>query len=428
LEIIDRFPDDEKLAAVILTNTVGIDTSESVLAEYQAAFTRFLHKWPNSHFLRRVQVPDDPEELRTLLDSFSTPTQQQRDTASLLAQQIQSGRTPLALLGALLKRTYTEVLIQRAVGPLVAMTPQDGGVGVEVARKALNNDVVADLSAMHVVAELVDAQPLLVAAIDVAFRQVVATEAVARDVAVGADALGRNIAGTWISASSGNPGYFAPVSDIERARVERCARQLEQEIAKHRVVPTPADLTVFGATERQTDISSWDRTIQLAYERGHPLWSDDAITRALARSVGIPSFSTLDLLDVLTDIGRLSPDQVKKAQQDLLARGIADVQLTSDMLITTAVNHGWQTGWAGAALARPEAWTSPADTIQMWIAFIRAVPTERHERVPAWMHLATLGAARTPYVLGPTAARTVISQILSTVVFLTAAQPRIVAG
>jgi len=66
--------------------------------------------------------------------------------------------------------------------------------------------------------------------------------------------------------------------------------------------------------------------------------------------------------------------------------------------------------------------------MQTWIAFIRSTPAEQYVRLPAWTHVATLGAARTPYVLGNTAARTIIAQIISAAVLLIAAQPRLVAG
>jgi hypothetical protein len=410
-------------------NGLGIELSEPVLADYQAAFARFLQTWPDSAYLRQVPFPsDDPDEMRAVLDSFEGPSAEQRAAVSQMANQVQSGRVPLAVIAALFSKTYTETLIQRAVGPLVAMAPHDTLVGVETARAALDSDVVADLSVLHVVAELVDDQADLTTVVDVAHRQVSITEAVARDVSLGADALGRSLAGTWVPSADGNPGYFSPVSEAERARVARCVAQLQQQVTKHRTVPTPAVVTVFGEREHDADLSVWDRTIQLAHERRQPLWADDAVTRALARDSGVAAFSTLDLLTVLSERRRLTSTQLQQAQQTMLERGIADVPLTADMLRRAAVAADWQTGYSGLALARPEAWKDPNDTVQTWIAFIRSASAEQYVRLPSWTHVATLGAARTPYVVGTTAARTIIAQIISTVVFLTADHPTIVAG
>ena len=118
---------------------------------------------------------------------------------------------------------------------------------------------------------------------------------------------------------------------------------------------------------------------------------------------------------------------MQRAARCLVDRGIADVPLTVRTL-GVAADHGWTPGYAGAALARPEAWSNPEATVQTWTGFIRSMPTAAHGTLPSWTHAATFGAARVPYVLGASAARAVVSQILSTVVFVTVMTPTVVAG
>jgi tetratricopeptide (TPR) repeat protein len=429
LRLIDQFPDEERLAAAVLMNGIGIQLSEPVLADYQAAFARFLQTWPHSAALRQVPFPsDDPDKMRAVLDRMSAPSDEERETVTSVAGQVQAGRMPLAVLAAMLHVTYTETLIERAAGLLVAMSLNDTFVGVETARAALDGDVVADLPALHIVAELVDDQPDLAGIVDVAHRQVSVTEAVARDITLGSDALARPKAGTWMPPAGGNPGYFSPVTDAERNRIARCSSQLQQRLARHRTVPNPATVTVLGERTHDTDLAVWDRTVQVANDRRQPLWSDDVVTRTIARDAGVPAFSTLDLLTALAQRGSITAAQMQRARQCLLVRGIADVPLTASALRDAAAADDWQTGYAGAALSRPEAWKNPSETVRTWTAFIRGMPRVSYHRLPSWTYVATFGAARAPYVLGAAAARTIVAQLISTVVFLAASNPAVVAN
>ena len=292
LRFIGQFPDDERLAAAVLMNSVCIDLSAPVVEEYQRAFAWFLASWPDSNLLRQVAIPtEDPDAMRAVLEGMSRPTDDYRRAVEELAGQVRAGRMPLAVLAAAVRISYTEALIDRAAGPLVAMSPgsDENQPGLDAARDALDRDVVADLAALHVVAELIDDQRELAPIIDVSHRSVAVSESVARDVTLGVDALARQRAGTWMPPANGNPGYFAPVTDEERERVTRCSAQLQHRLAVHRTIPDPAAVTVFGERDYDTDLAAWDRPVQLAHDRDQPLWGDDVVTRLLAREAGIPA-------------------------------------------------------------------------------------------------------------------------------------------
>jgi tetratricopeptide (TPR) repeat protein len=431
LRLIDQFRTEERLAAAVLMHAFGIEMSPQVVEDFQRELAWFLQTWPDSQALRTESFPsdDDPDAVRAVLDSMPGPSDEQRKFVLQLADQVQAGRMPLALLAAAVRTTYTEALINRIAGPLVAMSPHanDNELGRAAASGALDHDVVADLAALHIVAELIDDQPDIAAIIDIAHRGVAVAESIAHDITRGAAALARPIVGTWIPPRDGNRSYFSPVADSERERVRRCIAQLQERLATHRTVPDAAAVTVFGEREYDNDLAAWDRSIQSAYDRKQALWSDDLVTRVLARDAGVPAFSTLDLLTALAQRKQITDEQVQRAIRCLVDRGIADVPLSAQTLRDLSSLNGWAPGHAGAALARPEAWANPDATIQTWIDFVRSMPTTAHNMLPAWTHAATLGAVRVPYMLGPPAARMIAARILSTVVLLAAMTPRIVA-
>lgn len=430
LEFIKQFPDDEDLSATILAYLSFVpNLPEPLVAEARAALERFVKRWPNSDALRQVPISgDDAESVRVAMDSMPGPSPEQRQTVNRLVEDVQAGRAPLALLAGLMGRPLTALVISRSIGPLIAVSPQDATVGLETARVSIGQDVVADLAALHLVAELVDDQPALQSALSVAHRQVNITESVARDITNGTDILSRPIAGTWIPAMNGNPGYFSEVTDTERARVARCVAQLNGRLAMHRVVPDATEVTVFDRPIQGSELAVWDRPIQFAFDKRLALWSDDVVTRVCARQAGVRAFSTLDLLRSLSQRDRVTSTQLARALHCMVARGIADVPLTTSLLVGVAADSDWRTSFAGSALSRPQAWTNPDDTLETWIGVITVMPDRLLENIVAWTFAATTGAVRAPYVLGAPAARSVVARLLAAVVYRTAGHPTILAN
>jgi hypothetical protein len=62
----------------------------------------------------------------------------------------------------------------------------------------------------------------------------------------------------------------------------------------------------------------WASALRIVAAHGSALWADDIALRRLARSQGIPSFSTLSLLDAYASIGLVPAGQREEAIRRLI--------------------------------------------------------------------------------------------------------------
>ncbi len=76
--------------------------------------------------------------------------------------------------------------------------------------------------------------------------------------------------------------------------------------------------------------SPWFSVIDLARSRGVALWSDDAALRILARSETVPAFSTLAVLQLLTERGLLSSGERQEVDRSLVRGRVGDMPLLSN--------------------------------------------------------------------------------------------------
>ena len=113
-------------------------------------------------------------------------------------------------------------------------------------------------------------------------------------------------------------------------------------------------------------------SITVALETGLPLWCDDIALRQQARYAGVPAFSLIDLVTVLTRQGTVPA--AAPIVRRLAACHVTDLPLTADDIIAIAGDTAWDVGPAHAALERPAWWEHQgAGWVETWLAIATAV-------------------------------------------------------
>lgn len=100
---------------------------------------------------------------------------------------------------------------------------------------------------------------------------------------------------------------------------------------------------------------SWLAPIQIAADNGIALLSDDQALRTLARSLGVQTFGTLDLIEALRATGSITADEAAAWRDTLHGLNATDVHTDVDTLLGSAVSLETSVG----ALSRPWPWNTP---------------------------------------------------------------------
>lgn len=164
------------------------------------------------------------------------------------------------------------------------------------------------------------------------------------------------------------PVYFVPEVDQQLASIRRFSLL---EAAVERVVPIDVDVLPSFSSFNEDDRADhvvWLGPIELAKARGVALWSDDVALRRLARSMGVPAFGTLNLLEYLAEqeINKTPAEEtarieelVEARREDALAairERVVDVPVEIDDLIAEAKAQEFPVDLAQCTIGRPAWW------------------------------------------------------------------------
>jgi hypothetical protein len=309
----------------------------------------------------------------------------------LLISLVRQGRLPLGLLAASRGRPYAQALIQRACGPIVAMTADPVRFDREIAaaRAALNHSVVVETSALTTATLLPDRWPALRAA----FAELVAPRNVLHDIQITGAELRRDPDSlSWIgfdpdqdvlTLTEPSPhqtsGFITRITEIDAA-----ARDLV-------AVDTPAR-DVFPDRGGLGDREAWVSPLETAAQTGKPLWSDDVVVRELAAGQGIPAFSTLALLHVLIE-DQLIEDTLRADVQTLARAHVVDLALTADELLAIAGDESWSLGAAATYVQRGAFWSHYDSALTDCLSILENVHAHEPDLLVAWLVSICMGVA-----------------------------------
>ena len=233
-----------------------------------------------------------------------------------------------------MNRSHARSLIERAHGPVLAVTTYLGDFAQEIqhAQEAVDRSVVMDASALVVACELPDYW----SAFHVVFENIVVVDATAFD-CLTACADVRQAPGsvsTLIFGTEGQRPRAARPSDEDTAALHKRANALEQLIGRVETFTDPdSAVSLIGPDADRLGV----RVITTCLERGATLWSDDVALRGYARAADCPVFGMVALLHVLQESGQHVGD-LRRAVVQLARTAVADLVLDSGELAELAAD------------------------------------------------------------------------------------------
>lgn len=448
----ERFDDDPQLSTALLghivfsTHGVGDDETESVTTEQsdideldelddaeleerralaQDSVPGDLHcrafelmgklvaKHGDSTGIKVLEGTDTDDLVGQMVETLKAASQIDAVLADLVAL-VRASRVPLGFLAGVMNRGYATLVIQRAMGVLVAGSPEDAEHEIETcaAREHFNREVVVDASAVVTLTGLSDPNSL--------------TGQYLSLVTPPAAMLGLHRSAFDVRGLAGSPGSMrwdterdgiaiTELSDEEFKRLYDRSERV-QNYTDRVQVRAVTDRTALTELAKEREHAEWVDVLHLALERQLPIWSDDLGLRRIARELGLVAFGTPAVVDAIRDLAieNSTESDVDEAaiaaafdtQVELAADMIVDLPLGTEGLLRLAEADGWKARAGAFALARPAWWVANPDGI----AALRRIYGEARDKapddLPAWQYAAMYGTAR---ALQPEAASAILA-------------------
>lgn len=350
----------------------------------------------------RVIKGETPEEMvDTVVETLKAGAERDR-IVSELVPMIRDSRIPVGFLAGVYRRGYATLLLQRAMGVLVASSPDDAEHEAEVqtASEAFAGEVAVDAATVLTLTGLQDP-----AALAGRFSSMATPPAAMH---------GFHRASFDVRGLAGSPGTFrwdeelerVVVSDLSEDEYVRLYRRTEkvEDYAERLKVLSVTTRTLLGELDIDREHAEWADVLHLAAEHELTIWSDDLGLRRLARSAGLRAFGTPAVIDAIRDLRLEQSDDTLEDQaaiqrahelhMELAEDMVVDLPLERESLIELARRDGWIPRAAAAVISRPAWWVNNPDGMST----VQAIYDEAGAAAPAhlhgWQFAAMYGVAR----------------------------------
>lgn len=336
-----------------------------------------------------------PEELREL---FSPD----KDKGIVeLAQNVLQAKVPLGTLAMGLREPYALVVSKRPVGVRVASSP-DSDIHAEetaAAMDSLGRCVVLEASTLELTLDLGN-----FAELQSEFSEIKVPQSAIRD-SVHACAKARSETATVAMARwdvTLDRMVVSEADPAEQIRVLTAVESINQMLGRCVAVDVSSRYRVIPESPFAPGDATWLDALELAGREGISLWSDDLALRSLARSLGIPAFGTVNLveglrqgvmdgLDDTTAVAELALQQHAFVRA-LFSKGVVDQPLTLDDLLEQIETESAAPGVATVVLSRPAWWRSQG-SIDPWLAIRDLVHSIAPDELSIWQRHTMEGIA-----------------------------------
>lgn len=417
LDLADLFAASEHVsaAAFMAAHQIAADLelAPSLLGRVRTMTVDFFERFPESKLVKRIEVPDGQNAAESLAKHLQEHLAPGAGRHEEVLRGVVAGQLPYGFLSAFAGRTYAEAIVKKAAGFLPVAAPDDSALAAEreTAEEALDGAVVAEASALHVVGLVgVDPDHLLAN-----FSRVLVPGVVLDD-AVGAReflSLRSTAMMNW-DAKSNRP-MLTEFGEEQAEAWAVAAATLVERIRANCEVFSPHGLDQEGGAIPER-ARPWATPVETAKQKGLPLYSDDFVLRAMARSEGVPAFGTLSLLYALNDKGRFGENSLRDAVIALRRNYAADLPFDEEQILALAAEDGWLAGPGAFSLARPALWQDPQRAFSFYQRCIEEVLRHDETSLPAWCAAATTGFARGwPPALAAQRAGTILASTILTV-------------
>jgi len=412
LSLAHRFPDSERVVGVAIA-TLQRGGAHGPFSEHQLTHlgdltTKFFDDHPDSTLLQTI-TGSDIDDLVSQVKARLAPGAEFRRK---LVNQVRHGQMPYGALQIISSLPYAELLLGRKAGALTAVSSIAERRSGEhaIARQALTESVILDTSAA-VVCDLISQDP----------HELVPDLVVPDELLIDA----RQAVTSLTAPVSGHMDYDPAYEQLVFTDIDTISRENELATA-HRIIETLEYQRIVASrqikwpdAELHHDLAPWDAALRLASDTNSAVWADDLAYRALAESLGIRTFGTYALLEVLT---AQSPNQhlpkLPELRAQFINHNLADVPLTFEELTEISATSGYSPIPTGLVLARPASWSDPMKMIQ-WHNRNLAEALQSNHR-PGIADLVFCASVGLGFSRQPHAQRTAMGLILAEALMLTA--------
>jgi nucleoside phosphorylase/tetratricopeptide (TPR) repeat protein len=390
LDIAERFTDDEEVGGTALLAIAFLKAPQETLEPYKERLgdvvRRFGERFPTSRIFRLESLAA-PEELLTRAESELLPGS---DEMFRLEEQVRNGERPYGLFTTAAGRPYGMAFTPPGVGFLVALatSTEQSREGQLAAERALGREVVADTSAIAVASQLSGAWTQLRSK----FHRVNVTDSAVRDSVLARKQATAQAAGIIVLDRRTKKAVVVPIPQEDAERHSTLTAHFADVIAEANQVQCDA-LPAFPDLDSPERHLPWLSPLQVAKDKNFVLWSDDAAQRQLALEMGVNSFGTHDLVEVLEATGRVQGSDVARWRREMIAARIGDFPLDPPTLLSLASDSGWAPGPVSTALGRAATWTDPAAANALFMEIFRRVAHDAPDLLPFWLTVAIRGSA-----------------------------------
>jgi hypothetical protein len=392
LEILARWRSDEELislfiqALILDPNGVRPPARQEDRAAIEEVTQDFLQRFPDSNFLRTVEVGPDEDPLLNM-EPFLRKYERRDQIAADFQAQAQAGRLPIGVLGTVSGRSLTEVSLRRFAGRTFSVDRAKESAEMSAIRKAQETQVVVDTTALHtlVILDSGTSESLLGNILTA-----ITTDQLFQDATQARDTLAL---ASEISVSLDPETGKSRISTVplgEHEIIRERARRITDLMRNMVRVPHP-ELRELPKPPRQGFL--WMTGLDHAIEHGLVYWSDDRVLRSWAREWGVPTFGTFSLLAYLRHKGLMNEAEHAIANADLLRNYHADIEFSSKVYRLAAAGDSWKARAAADALTLTHVWLKPHEVVQYVMEAVSNV-VAYPEEVAGWIGAAAIGLAR----------------------------------
>lgn len=427
LRLARQFPESEVVRGAALRVSLLIEKGEDLVPEdvtdqLRADLVDFTTRWPESEMLRPVKVPDDPDELRALMDDWVRPTPEASALRRDVSVRLAVGDYPLGVLSSLVSLTYAEVVLRRGedVLPARSLDPAETAASLAAARASKGQRVAVDVSSLAVTCLIGDATR----AVALGWFSAETVDDVLRDARVARAALSAPHVATLVWDADAETSWFLERDAAVGAALAKRSDDLVRAIEMVRRVPSPT------SSSDGSDIQApWLRLFELARSERLPIWADDVVLRQMARAEGIPAFSTFAVLELLREAGVMTSAERSELDRIFLTERVGDLPLNTmqALMMESAEEDGWRPGAVAFAFQRPAQWIDPPATLALLRPLLVQIRAHAPSSIPTWSRAFFRGAALAHRGdLGT--ATSVISALFATIAYSSGVQGESAAG
>jgi hypothetical protein len=392
LELLDSFPADADVQATALLCSAGeefTDVPADQAERWSQLNLTFYRDHPEHPALHPIHFPqDDPQAQLAVLRGLLEPGAR---AYMEMVRKVATGGAPYGMLAVATGKPYLAALLHRAAGCWL-IDSGDSTVRsweLEAAHAAINGDVSVDVSAL-VIGGLIPDYWRRVTSI---FKSLRSTSHVRADAVAAQLHFRRLTQGSMGWDIEADRPVITEHDPAVMGRLQQSCDWVVQQLRGLSLVdhvvsdPRLRDLPLADAQP----FLPWLSPVDLAASRQLPMFSDDAALRAIARSLGVPSFGSAALLEYFAETCAVGAPELRSWRQELRRQVCVDLPIDVGELAELADAEGWQPRAVALALSRPATWMlDNSAPLRLWHYALERVADDP-PALAAWVEAAIQG-------------------------------------